>query len=382
MPAAVPNDNRPIITLPRAQSWPAPVLRSVKRTALSAMKTAGVFGRSGRSRWRKDRLLILGYHGIAQYDEQQWDPALFISAELFDSRLRFLKAQGFTILSLDTALRHLREGTLPERSVSLTFDDGYVDFYRIAHPILKIHKVPATVYLTTYYSEKNLPIPGITAAYMVWMSPHFVGPLKTIPSFGHIDLRHADARRQVSRLMGQYFTDERTLPPPQKHELLEALATELGFDLGEIRARRLMHLMSTDEAGDLACDGIDIQLHSHRHWVPEDEHLVRREILDNRERIEAITGRPAVHFCYPSGVHYPELLGWLRKLNVQSATTCESGLAAATDDPLMLPRFLDHSRVSATEFEAWATGALRAFPRRSAYTPPPRRADSQSAGTP
>ena len=140
-----------------------------------------------------------------------------------------------------------------------------------------------------------------------------------------------------------------------------------------------MHLMSVDEAGDLARDGIDIQLHSHRHWVPEDETLIRREILENRERIEAITGRPADHFCYPSGVHYPELLDWLRKLNVRSATTCEPGLAAASDDPLMLPRFLDHSGVSQTEFEGWATGALRAFPRRQRVSHhrrgvrPPRR---------
>ncbi len=379
MSGSVPNDNRPF-TLPRAQFLPAPVIRTVKRTALSAMRTAGVFGRSARSRWRQERLLILGYHGIAQYDEHQWAPALFITAELFESRLRFLKSAGFNILPLDTALRQLRDGTLPERSVCLTFDDGYVDFYRIAHPILKIHKAPATIYLTTYYSERNLPIPGITAAYMVWMSPHFVGPLKTIPAFGHLDLRHPEARRRISQAMATYFTDERTLAPPRKHELLEALAGELGFDLGGLRAQRLMHLMSVDEAGDLARDGIDIQLHSHRHWVPEDETLIRREILENRERIEAITGRPADHFCYPSGVHYPKLLDWLRKLNVRSATTCEPGLAAASDDPLMLPRFLDHSGVSQTEFEGWATGALRAFPRRSAYSPPPRRPAAEAAG--
>lgn len=372
---------RPIFTIPRGQFLPVPVLRTVKRTALTAMKTAGVFGRSGRSQWRRDRLLILGYHGIAQSDEQQWAPALFISAELFESRLRFLKSDGFNILPLDDALRMLRAGTLPERSVSLTFDDGYVDFYRIAHPILKIYRAPATVYLTTYYSERNLPIPGITAAYMMWMSRHFAGPLKTIPVFGHIDLRHPEGRRQVSQRVGEYFTDERTMPPALKHEMLERLAEELGFDLGSLRAQRLMHLMSADEVSDLARDGIDFQLHSHRHWVPEQEDLIRREILDNRERIEAMTGRPAVHFCYPSGVHYPEILDWLRKLDVRSATTCESGLAAASDDPLMLPRFLDHSRVSQTEFEAWATGALRAFPRRRAYSPPPRAA-AGAAGHP
>lgn len=377
--ARVPKDMRASVRLSRGPFWPAPVVRSVKRTALSAMKTAGVFVRSGRSRWRQDRLLILGYHGIAQHDEHQWAPALFITAELFESRLRFLKSGGFNILPLHTALCHLRAGTLPERSVAITFDDGYVDFYRMAHPILKAYQVPATVYLTTYYSERNLPIPGITAAYMAWMTSGFVGKLKTIPAFGHIDLRQTDQRRRVSTLVGEYFTDERTMAPARKHELLESLADELGFDLRTLRERRLMHLMSPDEAREMAREGVDIQLHTHRHWVPEDEILIRREILENRERIEAITGRPAEHFCYPSGVHYPELLGWLRKLNIRSATTCESRLAAATDDPLRLPRFLDHSCVSQTEFEAWAAGALRAFPRRSAYSPPARRPAPQPA---
>ena len=338
------------------------------------MKTAGLFVRSGRSRWRQDRLLILGYHGVSQHDEHEWKPDLFITAELLESRLRFLKSSGFNILPLDTALAQLRGGTLPERSVSITFDDGYVDFFRIAHPILKAHDAPATVYLTTYYSERNLPIPGITAAYMVWMTPGFVGPLKTLPSFGHVDLRNADQRRRVSTAIGEYLNDERTMVPARKHELLQALADELGFDLRGFRERRLMHLMSPDEARDIARDGVDIQLHSHRHWVPRDESVVRREVIENRERVEAMTGRPAQHFCYPNGIHYPQLRTWLKEMNIKSGMTSESGLAAASHDPMMLPRFLDHSRVTQNEFEGWATGALRFFPRRSASPERTRRA--------
>lgn len=346
------------------------------------MKAAGILVRSGRSRWRQDRLLILGYHGISQHDEHLWKPDLFITPQLLDSRLRFLKSSGFNVLPLDTALRLLRARTLPERSVVLTFDDGYVDFFRIAHPILKAHDCPATVYLTTYYSERNLPIPGITAAYMVWMSPTFVGRLKTLPTFGHIDLRNPAHRRQISTEIGLYFNDERTMVPAQKSALLEALARELHFDLQELRRRRLMHLMTPEEATAVAREGVDIQLHTHRHWVPADEALVRREISENRTRIEAITGRPARHFCYPSGVQYPELLGWLRSLDIVSATTCQTGLATATDDPLLLPRFIDHSCVSQIEFEAWATGALGAFPRRGGYIAAPRRVVPQVAENP
>ncbi|MEO5897330.1 MAG: polysaccharide deacetylase family protein [Vicinamibacterales bacterium] len=365
-PARPPHRVSATVRLPEVNSS-THMIRAVKQTALSTMKTAGVFAVAGRSRWRSGRLLILGYHGIAQEDEHHWSPSLFMTPSLFELRLRFFRSAGFNILPLGDALERLRSGTLPERSVVITFDDGYVDFYRLAHPILKRYNAAATVYLTTYYSERNLPVPGITAAYMVWMSRSFVGRLTSVPGYDHVNLQDDTERRAVSDEIGRYFAHTRAIPPAQKHELLERLAAELGFDLSAFRARRLMHVMSTEEAREIAAAGVDIQLHTHRHWVPKDEHLIRREISDNRERIEAITGRAADHFCYPSGVHYPELLPWLRTLNVKSATTCVLGLASSTQDPLLHPRFLDHSRVSQVEFEAWATGIASVLPHRSAY---------------
>ncbi|HJR58258.1 MAG TPA: polysaccharide deacetylase family protein [Vicinamibacterales bacterium] len=343
------------------------MIRTVKQTALSTMKTAGVFDMASRSRWRNGRLLILGYHGIAQENEHLWNPSLFIAPEHLAARLRFLRAGGFNILRLDDAIRRLNTGTLPERSVAITFDDGYVDFHRLAWPILRAYDVPAAVYLTTYYSEHNRPVPGITAAYMVWMSRKFTGPLTTVPGFEGARFTNAAQRYVLSDAIGRYFTDERALSPDDKHRMIEEMAAEVGFNLTLFRRRRLMHVMNPDEVREVAAAGIDIELHTHRHWVPKDEALIRREIVDNRARIEAIAGRRADHFCYPSGIHYPELLPWLRALGVRSATTCEPGLASADDDPLLLPRFLDHSGVSLVEFEAWATGIGSVLPRRPAY---------------
>jgi len=319
---------------------------------------------ASRSRWRKDRLLILGYHGIAQHDEHQWNPALFITPRLLDDRLYTLKAAGFTILPLGEALTRLHAGTLSERSVAITFDDGFVDFSRLAAPILRAHNAQATVYLTTYYSERRLPVPGITAAYIVWMSSAFAGPLRSVPGYDHVDLRNPAIRRQASEAIGRYFTGNRNLRAAEKHAMLEGLAAELDFDLTSMQERRLMHLMSTEEVRNIASLGFDIQLHTHTHWAPPVETIIRREIEDNRERIEAITGRPATHFCYPGGVHYPLLRSWLKGLRIESGTTCTPGLVSAGDDPLMLPRFIDHSRVTHVEFEAWVSGVASMLPRR------------------
>ena len=107
-----------------------------------------------------------------------------------------------------------------------------------------------------------------------------------------------------------------------------------------------------------------MQLHTHRHRTATDRELFLREIEDNRNSIQVMTGRRATHFCYPSGVYDQAFLPWLREAEVVSSTTCESGLASSTSNPLLLPRLVDVSSLSAIEFEGWLTGVSAALPRR------------------
>jgi len=146
---------------------------------------------------------------------------------------------------------------------------------------------------------------------------------------------------------------------------------DLEYDLNDYDAlleRRIMHNLSADEVRQLAADGVDVQLHTHRHRTPRDRHLFLREIEDNRASIQAMTGHKASHFCYPSGVYDPMFLPWLTEAGVVSATTCEAGFAARSSNPLLLPRFLDSESLSEIEFESWLTGMSLAIPRRRAGT--------------
>src|SRR6185436_11655546 len=99
--------------------------------------------------------------------------------------------------------------------------------------------------------------------------------------------------------------------------------------------------MSAREISELASQGVDIQLHTHRHRTPRERELFLREIEDNRKSIRNFTGKAASHFCYPSGDYDPAFLPWLKEAGVVSATTCETGLASRQCDPLLLPRMLD-----------------------------------------
>jgi hypothetical protein len=105
-------------------------------------------------------------------------------------------------------------------------------------------------------------------------------------------------------------------------------------------------------------------MHTHRHRTPLDRELFRREIVDNRESIRAMTGSEAAHFCYPSGAYDGAFLPWLEELGVASAMTCDVGYASRDSERLLLPRLLDVSSLSHVEFEAWLTGVAAALPRR------------------
>ncbi|HPQ16139.1 MAG TPA: polysaccharide deacetylase family protein, partial [Bryobacteraceae bacterium] len=149
-----------------------------------------------------------------------------------------------------------------------------------------------------------------------------------------------------------------------KQELLKQLARTAGVDYGELVRKRLLQIMTPGEVCELARAGIDFQLHTHRHRTPSDRDLFLREIRDNRERLQALTGRNPVHFCYPSGVHKPEFLPWLAEASIASATTCEPDLASPRSNPLLLPRLVDHCGLDEVEFEGWLCGCSAFLPRR------------------
>ena len=122
--------------------------------------------------------------------------------------------------------------------------------------------------------------------------------------------------------------------------------------------------MTIAEARELSAEGIDFQLHTHRHRVSRDKALLAREIADNRKWLKDVRPSPATHFCYPSGVYRPEFPDWLKDWDVASAVTTEAGMASARDNVRLLPRLLDSSIITEMEFAAWLCGLADFLPQR------------------
>ena len=98
------------------------------------------------------RAAILRYHSVStQADGTHLclDPGLAVSPEHFDRQCAYL-ARHYRVLSLDDLVDHVAAGRpVPSKAVVLTFDDGYLDNYTQAFPILRRHGLNATFYVTT-----------------------------------------------------------------------------------------------------------------------------------------------------------------------------------------------------------------------------------------
>lgn len=338
--------------------------QTVKRLGLSALRRAGAFELAKDSGWRSDRLVILCYHGVSLEREHRWRPRLYVSPDLFRRRLELLDEGGYRVLPLAEALRRLYDGSLPERSVALTFDDGFHDFHARAYPVIEEFGFPVTVYLSTYYCLERRPVFHLACDYLLWAGSG--GRVRDVELMGgtfDLDLRSAEGRgAALAELLR--FAEERGLAEDEKQELLERLADALDVDWASIRERRIVHLMSPDEVEELAGRGVDFQLHMHRHRSPDDEEAYRENVRENRRVIAELTGRTPEHFCYPSGNARPRFARWLEREGVVSATTDRTGVAGPGARRMFLPRMLDHSGLDDGEFLSWTTGLARWLPGR------------------
>jgi len=99
--------------------------------------------------------VILTYHSISCGNSP-----LKISPELFAAQMEWLRNNTRVVPLGEIVSTLASHGPLPERTVALTFDDGFQDFYTSAAPLLHRWGLPATVFLPTGYCGRTNDWPG------------------------------------------------------------------------------------------------------------------------------------------------------------------------------------------------------------------------------
>jgi hypothetical protein len=302
-------------------------------------------------------LRILCYHGFAMDDEADFRPKLFISPETFERRLRFLSEGRFPVLDLQDAIDKLSAGTLPRGATVITVDDGFYSVLHCALPLLQSFSFPATVYITTYYCLKETPIFRLMIQYIFWKTRDSELDLSGLPCPVTGSVRLTDQKESQRVMWDLIRFGETQVPEPDRVKLAKMIGARLHVDLQKLIEGRHLSLMNESELKRLVSDGIDIQLHTHRHQLPPDQKsIIRQEIMDNRAVLEPIAQKPLRHLCYPSGIWSQQSWPYLTELQVISATTCNPGLNVAGTPALGLKRFLDGENISQIEFESEMCG--------------------------
>ena len=326
---------------------------AIKRRFLAV---CGFFGCFGLARHlTRSRLRILCYHGFSIGDQHEFSPLLFIRPDTFDRHLKLIVQMGIPVVSLNDGLKLLRTNAVRHGETVITIDDGWKSTLLLGAERLRMARLPACLYVTSYYVGKPAAVFNVVVRYMLWRCRGQVIDVRGVdPQIdGTVDLRtdrEDTANRWIAYADAEF--DWR-----QREELLGRLADALGLDIRAVLADGRFSLLDEREVAELSQYGVDVQLHTHRHTLSDtDFSQVKREIDDNRAVLEAIKGAACDHFCYPSGAYGDNHPSWLRRLGVDSATTCEPGLNDSSTNPYLLHRYLAREDAPDIELAAELSG--------------------------
>ncbi len=279
----------------------------------------------------RKQLRILYYHRFQDFT-RDW-------ADNFDCQCRDLRAQ-YSPMSLTEAATRLKNGDpFPRNAVVLTVDDGYRDFLRIAHPILRRYNIPATLYVVSGFLENNDWLWWNVVDYAFQNTPYssFDLTLRAGPDL-RVSWTNAAQRTQTTDTICEAL---KRLPNDQMREIVEALPGQLKVEM-PARKPDYFNALTWEDARSLSQQGVEIGAHTVTHPILpmlESEEAILREVEMGKKQIEAQLQRAADHFCYPNGDFDDRSILAVRQSGFLTATTCRQGFIDRLSNPLTLNRF-------------------------------------------
>ncbi len=165
-------------------------------------------------------------------------PATSLSPEEFRTHMEHLRDNDFTVWRLDRLLEALEnQDPIPDRTVSITFDDGYISIYEVAFPMLEEFGFPWALFLSTE------PIDNNQRGYMSWdqireMSEAGVMMANHMVTHPHmIDPEPGETERErLARMRGELLEAEQRIADEtgQNHRVLAYPYGEYDLDLLEM----------------------------------------------------------------------------------------------------------------------------------------------------
>lgn len=94
---------------------------------------------------------VLMYHHVNPHKGDM----ITVTPEVFDGQMRHISEAGYRTLDIDELVSYLHGGlVLEQKAVAVTFDDGWLDNYLFAWPILEKYGIKAAVFIVTDWVEE------------------------------------------------------------------------------------------------------------------------------------------------------------------------------------------------------------------------------------
>ena len=306
-------------------------------------RLAGRLG-DGSSGGREGRAVVLAYHRVLPQERLRAFPFLedlVTPEESFVEQMALLAAR-FRVLSLEEIVRTLRDGgRFGPRTIGVTFDDGYADNHQFAWPVLRRHRLPATVFLATGHV-------GGARGLFWWdeVSRWRSAGVKSV-EVESLGRRSVSTTRERDRLLEEL----KRLPVDDLNIRVRQASERAG--LGPM-ADAGKEFLSWDQVREMQTDGITFGSHTVSHCLLPRESAERRraEMVESREIIARETGRPCPYFCYPNGAATETVSREVREAGFAGAvvTRARDVVQEAGIDPYRLPRKLINYRAGMTVF--------------------------------
>ena len=314
-------------------------MKALRLTSIPGIKTGKIFFRWLRAQ-AYGGALILGYHRIAPasgiLDE------VCVSPENFAEHLHELRKRTHPI-RLSELVKHLSDGSFPEKAIAVTFDDGYADNLYTAKPLLEKYEIPATVFICTGYMGKEFWWDELER--LVFSSQTNLRPL-------HIQVGGKKFEWQPTNLGSE--VEQTVLRYEYRRALYQFL---LSLDVGDQNhAMGLIRnwskasfpgistprAMNEEELLRLADGGlIDLGAHTRHHpMLPQLSYeRQREEIHSSKTDLEALLGKKIMGFSYPNGRATNDAKHLVREMGFTYACTSLHDVVRRGSDLYELTRF-------------------------------------------
>lgn len=243
-------------------------------------------------------LTVLNYHRIDRLENNQamFQPNISASPEAFDEQMAFI-ARWYRVISLQELTDWLLHNkTLPSHAALITFDDGYLDNYTNALPVLKKYNLPAVIYLTSGYIASNRPFYWDLASYCFF---HTQADRVRFPNNTE---RVWKSTKEKNEILKVWIESMKTLQEDEKQKWVSSLPEVLGVSIPHHVFSNVM--LNWQQVREMRSSNIEFGAHTINHPILTRISLeqARREIIGSKEKIEKELGEAVTSLAYPNGM--------------------------------------------------------------------------------